>query len=91
MLIWSPTGEYTYINQFESFYILATKSLSIFLDGPVPHNVIHIYGHPLGAIAQIAWIGNNMIYETGISEGICGDFITLSKEKTTLSTVTKKI
>jgi hypothetical protein len=72
---WAFSGEYTYINKLNSFCLIPTKDLRDYLEyGNGFEKAIEIIGHPMGLIWQIAWIGDNMLYSSGIEGTECLGF-----------------
>jgi hypothetical protein len=68
---WSPSGKYTYSNMGDSFIIIPTVKLVHYLQTKSGDDIIRIKGHPMGQIAQEEWIGNHLLYASGIGESAC--------------------
>lgn len=68
---WSPSGKYTYSSSDDSFIIIPTVKLINYLETKSGDDIIQIKGHPLGLIFQQRWIGNQLLYASGIGESAC--------------------
>jgi hypothetical protein len=86
--IWSPSGEFTVINDNdEELMVLETSKLRKYLGSHKSNDAVAlIKGHPLGLIALERWIGDCFIYNSGCCESSCtGFFDTLKKKNYFLS------
>jgi len=82
---WSLSGEYTYFDKATSFLMVRTKQLRKYLQEPKDRQLyIEVIGHPLGAISQVTWIGDNLLYRTGVGEMECWGFLETTKRKNSL-------
>ena len=69
---WSPSGDFSYFNMQTDLLLIHTVDLRNWIESDLNGKEVHkISGHPLGFIWQIAWIGDNLLYGSGISEMEC--------------------
>jgi len=79
---WSPRGEYTYVNNHTSIFLVPTKYLANYLESQLDESkIIEIKGHPLGYVWQVTWFGNNIVYGSGIGDMECWGFFNTAKKK----------
>jgi len=79
---WSLTGEYAYLNNLTSFNLIPTKRLRDYLiSADFRKKTVEIKGHPLGQIWQVSWIGDKILYASGIDEAECWGFYDTQNQK----------
>lgn len=78
---WSPSGKYTYSSSDDSFILIPTLKLVHYLETKSGDDIIQIKGHPLGQVAQQRWIGNQLLYISGIGESGCWGIVSPDTKK----------
>jgi hypothetical protein len=82
---WSPSGEYAYFNNNTSLVIVRNADVSTYLNDPNDTlKYVEIAGHPLGSLSQVAWIGDDLLYRTGVGEMECWGYVNLAEKKNKL-------